>query len=285
MKTGIVDSAYMYLGSHEAAFERMKQHGYDCTDYQYLVDTENHVFAQDAAGFERLLTGVRRDALNAGIEIYQAHGPWRWPPQDFTPEDRAERFEKMSRAILGCEILGCPNFIIHPIMPFGDWQDPEPEKLWEMNLEFFSRLCDVAKVHDRVICFENMPMTALSLSTPEQILRFVKMIDSPYMRMCLDTGHCSVFGLSPADAVRMIGKEYLRALHVHDNDGKADRHMLPGEGVIDWEDFGRALAEIGCECPVSIETSVSGKVPANERDAAERELSNIAKKIAGQACV
>ena len=282
MKTGIVDTAYMYLGSHAAAFARMKQHGYDCTDYQYLVDTENHVFAQDAAGFERLLTGVRRDAQNAGIEIYQAHGPWRWPPQDASPEERAERFEKMSRAIMGCEILGCPNFIIHPIMPFGDWQDPEPQKLWEMNLEFFSRLCDVAKAHGRVICFENMPMTALSLSTPEQIMRFIKEINSPYMRMCLDTGHCSVFGLSPADAVRMIGKEYLRALHVHDNDGRADRHMLPGQGVIDWEDFARALAEIGCECPVSIETSVSGKIPADERDAAERELANIAKKIAGQ---
>lgn len=282
MKTGIADNAYLYLGSHAAAFERMKQHGYDCTDYQGLIHTDTELFAMDAAGFERTLLGVRRDAENAGIEIYQAHGPWRWPPQDTTPEERAERFEKMSRSILGCQILGCPNFIIHPIMPFGDWQDPEPDKLWEMNLEFFSRLCEVARAHDTVICFENMPMTALSLSTPEQILRFVKMIDSPYMRVCLDTGHCSVFGLSPADAVRLFGKEYLRALHVHDNDGRADRHMLPGEGVIDWEDFARALAEIDCECPVSIETQVSGKIPADQRDAAERELADIAKKLAGQ---
>ena len=282
MKTGIVDSAYLYMGSHAAAFAKMKQHGYDCTDYQGLVHTDTELFELDAAGFERTLSSIRRDAAQEGIEIYQAHGPWRWPPQDATPEDRAERFEKMSRAILGCEILGCPNFIIHPIMPFGDWQDPEPEKLWEMNLEFFSRLCDVAKAHGRVICFENMPMTALSLSTPEQILRFVKMIDSPYMRVCLDTGHCSVFGLSPADAVRLFGKDYLRALHVHDNDGRADRHMLPGQGVIDWEDFARALAEVGCECPVSIETSVSGKIPADQRDAAERALANTALRIAGR---
>ena len=282
MKTGIMDSAYLYLGSHAAAFERMKQHGYDCTDYQGLIDTDVPLFEEDAAGFERTLLGVRRDAQNAGIEIYQAHGPWRWPPQDSTPEEREERFEKMSRSILGCQILGCPNFIIHPIMPFGDWQDPEPEKLWEMNLEFFSRLCEVAKAHDTVICFENMPMLALSLSTPEQILRFVKMIDSPYMRVCLDTGHCSVFGQSPADAVRLFGKEYLRAMPVHDNDSRADRHMLPGEGVIDWDDFAKALAEIGCECPVSIETAVSGKIPPDQRDAAERELANIAKRIAGQ---
>ena len=281
MKTGIMDSAYLYLGSHAAAFERMKQHGYDCTDYQGLIDTDVPLFEEDAAGFERTLLGVRRDAQNAGIEIYQAHGPWRWPPQDSTPEEREERFEKMSRSILGCQILGCPNFIIHPLMPFGDWQDPEPEKLWEMNLEFFSRLCEVAKAHDTVICFENMPMLALSLSTPEQILRFVKMIDSPYMRVCLDTGHCSVFGQSPADAVRLFGKEYLRAMHVHDNDGRADRHMLPGQGVIDWEDFAKALAEIGCECPVSIETAVSGKIPPDQRDAAERDLAGIAKRLAG----
>jgi sugar phosphate isomerase/epimerase len=282
MKTGITDNAYLYLGSHAAAFERMKQHGYDCTDYQGLVDTNTPLFLENAAGFERILSGIRSDANNAGIEIYQAHGPWRWPPQDSTPEERAERFEKMSRSILGCQILGCPNFIIHPIMPFGDWQDPEPQKLWEMNLEFFSRLCEVAKAHDTVICFENMPMLALSLSTPEQILRFVKEIDSPYMRVCLDTGHCAVFGQSSADAVRLFGKEYLRALHVHDNDGKADRHMLPGEGVIDWDAFALALAEVGCECPVSLETAVSGKTPADQRDAAQRALADMAKRLAGK---
>ena len=282
MKTGITDSAYLYLGSHAAAFERMKQHGYDCTDYQGLVDTDTPLFAQDAKGFERTLSDIRRDACNAGIEIYQAHGPWRWPPQDFSKEEREERFDKMSRSILGCQILGCPNFIIHPIMPFGDWQDPEPERLWEMNLEFFIRLCKVAKAHNVTICFENMPMLALSLSTPEQILRFVKEINSPHMRVCLDTGHCAVFGLSPADAVRLIGQEYLRALHVHDNDGKADRHMLPGEGVIDWEAFAKALAEIDCKCPVSIETAVSGKIPQDQRELPEKALADMAKRIAGQ---
>ena len=282
MKTGITDSAYLYLGSHAAAFERMKQHGYDCTDYQGFVDTETPLFAQNSTGFERILSDIRRDAAQAGIEIYQAHGPWRWPPQDSTPEERAERFEKMSRSILGCQILGCPNFIIHPIMPFGDWQDPDPRALWEMNLEFFSRLCEVALAHNVTVCFENMPMLALSLSTPEQILRFVKEIDSPAMRVCLDTGHCAVFGQSPADAVRLLGKEYLRAMHVHDNDGRADRHMLPGEGVIDWEAFALALAEVGCECPVSLETCVSGKIPAEERDTAERALADVAKRLAGQ---
>jgi sugar phosphate isomerase/epimerase len=281
MKIGITAGSYTRYGISEGA-KKAREHGYDCFDFSGFVDTETAFFKQSEEDFKAELLKYKELVEAEGIAVWQVHSPWRHPAQDFTPEDRAERFEKMSRAILGCEILGCPNFIIHPIMPFGDWQDPEPEKLWDMNLEFFSRLCEVAKAHDRVICFENMPMLALSLSTPEQILRFIKQIDSPYMRMCLDTGHCSVFGLSPADAVRMIGKEYLRALHVHDNDRKADRHMLPGEGVIDWEDFARALAEIDCACPVSLETSVSGKIPADQRDAAERELANTALRIAGR---
>ena len=278
MKTGIVDTAYMYLGSHAAAFARMKQHGYDCTDYQYLVDTENEVFSQDTAGFERTLLGVRRDADNAGIEIYQAHGPWRWPPQDASPEERAERFEKMSRAIMGCEILGCPNFIIHPIMPFGDWQDPEPQKLWEMNLEFFSRLCDVAKAHGRVICFENMPMTALSLSTPEQIMRFIKEINSPYMRMCLDTGHCSALGISPTDSLILIGKD-LRALHVHDNNGSGDKHWIPFRGVIDWDAFKAALKDIDENIPLIFETSDNIEAPEVIREHYQMGLAKMGKYL------
>lgn len=63
----------------------------------------------------------------------------------------------MAKSIRGTAMLGCGNFVIHPIMPFGDDKDPEPERLWEMNYEFMSRLCKVAQEHQVVICFENMP--------------------------------------------------------------------------------------------------------------------------------
>ena len=53
----------------------------------------------------------------------------------------------------------------------------------------------------------------------------------------------AVLGKSVGDAVRLGGKD-LRVFHIHDNDGKDDRHYFPGMGVIDWKDFMASVKEI-----------------------------------------
>ena len=228
MKVGIESGAYLGRYGFEDGLARMKRHGYECVDFQDFLDTETELFRMSESGYERCLLARRESFAAAHIEISQTHGPWRWPPQDFTPLQREERFEKMTKAIRGTAILGCPFLVIHPIMPFGDDQDPEPQRLWDMNCEFMSRLCAAGQEYGVVICLENMPMTRLSLSRPGEILAFVHEIHSPWLKICLDTGHCAVFGESPADAVRRIGRDLLATLHVHDNDGCADRHPVPG---------------------------------------------------------
>lgn len=280
MKIGIESGAYIDRYGFSEGIRRMKKHGYECLDYQSFCDTEIPLYRCSEHEFERQLLAMKEEAATVGIEISQTHGPWRWPPQDYTEEQRAERFEKMSKAIRGTAILGCKHFIIHPIMPFGDNQDPDPQRLWDMNIEFMSRLVAVGKEYQVVVNYENMPMLALSNSRPEAILRAVREINSPFFKVCLDTGHCAVFGDSPADAVRLIGKEYLSTLHVHDNDGHGDRHWLPYTGVIDWDDFSDALAEIGYEGVVSLETAVPGNLVEPEREQAEIALYNTAKRIA-----
>ncbi|MBO4868072.1 MAG: sugar phosphate isomerase/epimerase [Clostridia bacterium] len=258
----------------------IKSLGYDCVDFQSFCHTEN-VFFGEPAEVSRLLKTVRKAAEDAGLTICQTHGPWRWPPQDATKEDRDERFDKMVRSLYGTAELGCSDMVIHPIMPFGDYQNPHPEEFMEMNLEFFTRLTEEAVKAGVVIDFENMPMPALTLATPAQILGFVKAIDSPNFRVCLDTGHCSVTKSDPAEAVRLIGKEYLRVLHVHDNDGRSDFHWLPETGVIDWAEFSKALHDIGYEGVFSLETDVK---PAGltEKEYLEKrkELARTAYRLA-----
>ena len=77
-------------------------------------------------------------------------------------------------------------------------------------------------------------MTKLSLSRVGDICGLIDELDSPFVGMCLDTGHCSVFGDDPGEMVRLAGPR-LRTLHVHDNNGKSDLHWLPYTGVIKWE--------------------------------------------------
>lgn len=282
MKTGIEWCPEKSVDNAEAELKEIRALGYDCVDFQSFCHTENIFFDGTVRDMEKLLKRIKIAAENAGIEISQTHGPWRWPPQDATEEDRSERFEKMVRSLEGTAMVGCADMVIHPVMPFGDNQNPDPERFMEINLEFFNRLTLKAREYGVTIDFENMPMPALTLASPHQILDFAKQIDSPYFRVCLDTGHCTMLKVDPGQAVREIGKQYLRVLHVHDNNGVSDLHWLPETGVIDWKNFSAALHEIGFDGVFSLETNVkpNGLEP-EELLRKRQELSRTARRLAG----
>ena len=171
-------------------------------------------------------------------------------------------------------------------MPFGTNSPEHPELMKDMNAEFMTRLAKEAKEYGvKHIDIENLPFPALPINHTNQCLDFAKRMNrelgGDMFKVCLDTGHSNFCGENPADAVRMLGHDYLGALHVHDNNGKADQHKTPGEGNIDWEDFSNALAEIGFDGCFSYETNVSNEIPAGEeRDRLERELAQTALRLA-----
>lgn len=280
MKTGIESSAYRDESDLAAGYRRMRRHGYDCVDYQEFVNTEGPLFEADEAEFLRRLRDEAEIIRDAGLEISQTHGPWRYPPRDGSPEERAERFEKMARSLRGTRALGCSVMVVHPIMPFGTGAAGSRDEFFAINFDYYRRLARVAADEGVVIGLENMPMPELPLARPGEILAFVKAIDSPALRVCLDTGHCTMCGVSPADALRELGAEYLAALHVHDNDGKRDLHWIPYQGVIDWAAFSQALHEIGFAGALSLETHVKAAMPRDIREYHEIGLGLIARKLA-----
>ena len=281
MRTGIEWNPENGIDRAEEELTAIRSLGYDCVDFQSFCHTENMFFSGSAKEIEALLRRVKNAAENAGIGISQTHGPWRWPPRDGTQEERDERFEKMARSLEGTAALGCTDMVIHPIMPFGDNQNPDPDRFMEMNLEFFTRLTAKARQVGVTIDFENMPMPVLTLATPHQILEFSKQINSPYFRVCLDTGHCTMNHVDPGDAVREIGKQYLRVLHVHDNNGVSDFHWLPETGVINWKNFSQALYDIGFDGVFSLETNVKTKDLSEEEIREKRiSLAQTARRLA-----
>lgn len=191
--------------------------------------------------------------------------------------------EKMKKSIYGTAILGCKNWVIHPIMPYGTMEkDTEyTQNTWDMNLEFMSELLKTAKEYDVTICLENMPMPSFSIGSPTEILKFVRVMNDEHFKICLDTGHVAVYdGLTPADAVRELGNE-IRVLHIHDNSGKVDQHLLPYFGIIDWKDFGRALKECEFEGVFSYETAPPSNLPTPIFEEMCILLVKLAKEIMG----
>ena len=285
MKLGIGAGAYTRYGISEGA-KKAREHGYECFDYGGFVCSETEFFSQSEASFKAELLEFKRLIEKEGIVVWQTHSPWRHPAQDFTPEDRAERLNAFLKAVRGSGYLGAKYFVMHAIMPFGTNSCENPELMKDMNAEFMGRLAIEAKEYGvEHICIENLPFPALPINHTYQCLEFAKRMNketgSDIFKVCLDTGHSNFCGEKPADAVRLIGKEYLGALHVHDNNGLADQHARPGLGNIDWVDFSNALSEIGFEGSVNFETGVPNDIPNGEdRDRQEIELAQSGLRIA-----
>ena len=262
MKIGITAAHYTESRGFEEGLRQIRADGYDCIDYSEFSNPESEKFRCPELEFDDLMRRERAFIESLGLEISQSHAPWSGPSQDATEADRRAQFEKMSRAIRGTALLGCRFFVIHPIMPWGK-VDADASFTHAVNLDFMGRLCRVAEHYGVTVCLENMPFRQQSLATPEACLRLVREIGESNFGMCLDTGHCTMHGINPGDAVRMLGREVLKALHVHDNDGEKDRHWYPYSGVIDWDDFGAALREIGFDGTLSLESNV---IPGRERE-------------------
>ena len=286
MKIGLQEGSYSRHYKLDEGSRRAREHGYECFDIGMFANTEFAFFQFPEEEFKAEVLKYRAIIESHGMRAWQVHSPWRYPPRDSTPEDRAERLDSFCKAIRGASYIGASHFVMHAIMPFGVNSPKDPEEQRNMNAEFMKRLYEEAKAYGvRYIDIENLPFPAMPINNTKQCLEMAKSMNTEtgddVFKVCLDTGHANFCGENPAEMVRMLGKEYLGALHVHDNDGSGDQHLRPGFGNIDWEDFSNALEEIGFEGCMSLETSVPREIEVgDERDRLERELAQTALKIA-----
>ncbi|MDY7011312.1 MAG: TIM barrel protein [Planctomycetota bacterium] len=88
--------------------------------------------------------------------------------------------------------------------------------------------------------------------TIEDCLRMLDELGSDSFGVLLDTGHCHVNG---EDFRRVVPLCKDRPLHVHldDNDGRSDAHLIPGEGSVDFAALAEALDGIGYDGFISAE--------------------------------
>jgi len=81
------------------------------------------------------------------------------------------------------------------------------------------------------------------LSTATALVRLIEDEDLHDVGICLDVGHARLQG-DVSDAVETVAG-YLVTTHVHDNRGRADDHLLPFDGVIDWAATLMAFQKVG----------------------------------------
>lgn len=260
------------------AYAEIREAGFDCADLTALCDVKNAFYTSDLETAKKLAEQERDVALAAGIRIHQVHGPW--PTDDKTEENRLQKRIHMERAVRLTSHFGAKYLVIHPDMPFGWGDEPDPAFARKTNLELFRAILPIAEEEGIILCIENMPMTRHALSPALPMYEFVRELDHPNLGMCLDTGHANVFGHDCGDIVRAIAP-VLKVLHVHDNMGDRDAHLYPFEGTVNWESFTTALREIGFDGVMSIESTLKQRdMTLDGHTDGAKKVADIARRLA-----
>jgi len=260
--------------SPEEAVERLARIGFEALDFNFcdwLFD--GSPFVDD--GWAKWVEGIRKKADSVGVTFSQSHGPIF---NKFGSDERTKWLTQMShRSIEAAAILGAKWIVFEPESFAGAFDEAHLASLRQRNLDWFGELLKTAEKVGVGIALENnadifvgreRKLRRHYCSVPSELVDLVDSFNHELVGICWDTGHANIQRLDQPSALKAIGKR-LKALHIADNDGMHDQHVLPFFGTIEWRPIVQALREIGYEGDFTYEVHNSVRpLPDELRDAA-----------------
>lgn len=268
--------------THADAIRTLAEIGYDAYDFTFSADDASPVYSEDYKEYAAMLKDI---AEKNGIICNQAHAVY---PSALKGKDdyNAKTFEQIIRNMEFASLLGAKHIIVHPIC-YG-----LPEKsAFELNMELYNNLLPYCKQYGIKVALENMwdwdrkrkHITHCTCSTGEKFAYYLDNLDPDWFIACLDLGHCGLSGGEAQDMIRILGKDRLKALHVHDNNYVDDSHVMPYSGDMEWEEIFKALAEIGYEGELTYEAdSTWSKFPDELVPEGIRFMEKLGRYMIGQ---
>ena len=172
----------------------------------------------------------------------QAHSPSGNPLKTDSP-DYEKLLATTIRSIEVCGELGIPNLVVH-----AGWQKGiSKEEYFEKNKQFFERLIPaMERCNVNVLC-ENSTHANMGdmyyLISGADTKDFVSYVNHPLFHACWDTGHANIEG-NQYEEILALGNS-LKAVHINDNRGSADEHIIPYMGTLNMDEIMHALADNG----------------------------------------
>ena len=238
--------------------------------FAWPVDEQIRLFA--ATGFEGFFTGwergedIARYAAVAREEnmLYQSiHAPFvRMAEMWRCSEDGDDALAELIDCLHACADNAVPIMVAHTFIGFKDHTPTE------IGVERFVRLARAAESLGVKLAFEN--------TEGEEYLAAVMAAcrDIPAVGFCWDTGHEMCYNHS-RDMTALYG-DRLIATHLNDYLGIRDfggeityiddLHLLPFDGIADWDGIARRLNRCGFSGPLTFELNTRSKPNRHEND-------------------
>ena len=177
---------------------------------------------------------VRRlgDAFKKAGLSYTFHAPFMdLAPGGVDSKIRRATRERLEHVLHLAALIRPKAVVLHP--EYEEWRHGEAFDLWfQGSLEMWIPLVKEAEKLGVTLALENVFDEG-----PEVLKKLLEKINSPRCGFCFDTGHWLIFS-------RKRWEEWIEALgsrlvevHLHDNMGKKDQHLPPGDGKFDFTGF------------------------------------------------
>ena len=220
-------------------------------------------------------------AARYGVGLWSFHLPFL--PYDFVDfsslneQLRKKTLERYTEYIKLASDIGVNKFIVHPsnepIAP-----DKREERILR-SMQSLDELAEIAHRHGAVIAVEDLPRTCLG-NTAAEMKRLISANDK--LRVCFDTNHLLID--TNENFIKTLGDKII-TLHVSDYDFIDERHLLPGEGKVDWCKLFRELKAVNYSGVWMYEVAFSSPAAkGRSRDLTFSDFATNAKSIfAGEA--
>lgn len=230
-----------FLQTYQEKVDCVCEAGFRYIDLSMYVIKENDelLVSKDwSDNAKRLLENTGRK----GAMFVQAHSPGGNPLLE-NQSSVEELLRATIRSIDVCGVLGIPNIVVHAGMRSG----LSKEESFEKNREFFKKLFPAMERNNVNVLCENSTEKNMRdkyfTNTGADMKEFVEYVNHPLFHACWDTGHGNCEG-AQYDEITAIGSD-LYALHINDNRGGGDEHILPYCGTMNMDEIMHALIDIG----------------------------------------
>ena len=230
-----------YTNSQIQALRYVREAGFQYADYNFGMDYKhrNGVYSEH---YEEYFAQVNAAAAEIGVRLIQAHAPMGTPLQD--PD--GSFLTDTLRCVDACGAWGIPNLVVHSGYAHG----LTVEQTFAANKVFFAPLLERAEqygVHILVENFNKMCVPGLYwIDNATDLLGLIEYIDHPLFHAVWDAGHANLQEMPQDEELRLLGS-HVRALHIQDNRGDHDAHLLPFLGTMSMDAVMHGLLDIGYE--------------------------------------
>lgn len=239
MKLATTTCDFGIYPSHEERIRHLYDAGFRYIDLSLYTESDMKEFLEP--GWEDRALRLKEYAQALGMTFVQAHSPGGNPLSRDAKWDGL--LEATIRSVEICGILGIPNTVVHAGWAGGIGR----EEYYEQNRDFYALLYPAMEKNNVNVLIENSAKSNMGSNyyflDGADMKEFLKYAGHPLLHACWDTGHANIEGHQYDDIVA-LGDD-LRALHINDNRGKMDEHMMPYLGTMCMDEVMLGLREIG----------------------------------------